>query len=85
MTNEEIINKILQESSKLNVRHEVIELSNKILELNPKMEKVNAFELSFNHLTFELTPIGNTQKIPPPPENRIIKEGQEPRKPKNYK
>ena len=50
MTNEEIIDEILHEASELNVRHEVIELSNKLLQLSPIMERVDAFELAFNHL-----------------------------------
>ena len=50
MTNEEIIDEILHEAEDLKVRYEVIELSNKILEANPSMDRVNAFELAFNHL-----------------------------------
>jgi hypothetical protein len=50
MTNEEIIDEILHEASELNLMYEVIELTNKLLESNPKMERVDAFELSFKHL-----------------------------------
>lgn len=50
MTNEEIIDEILHEASDLNVRYEVIELTNKLLETNPKMERVDAFEVAFNYL-----------------------------------
>lgn len=50
MTNEEIIDEILHEASELNLMYEVIELSKTLLQSNPKMERVNAFELAFNHL-----------------------------------
>ena len=49
MTNEEIIDEILHEASELNVRHEVITLSNKILESSPNMERVLSFELALSH------------------------------------
>jgi hypothetical protein len=49
MINEESVEKILQEADELNVKHEVITLSNKILESSPNMERFLAFELALSH------------------------------------
>lgn len=46
MTNEEIIEELLIEASKLGIRPNVIKLSTQILETNPKMDRVSSIELS---------------------------------------
>jgi hypothetical protein len=50
MSNEEIIDEILHEASELKIREEVLNLSIKIREANPKMTLLESIELSFNHL-----------------------------------
>ncbi len=50
MTNEEIIEEILYEASELKIREQVLDLSKKIRESNPKMTLLESIELSFNHL-----------------------------------
>lgn len=46
MTNEEIIEELLINASKLGIRPNVIKLSTQILETNPKMDRVSSIELS---------------------------------------
>ena len=46
MTNEEIIEELLIEASKLGIRPNVIKLSTQILETNPKMDRISSIELS---------------------------------------
>jgi len=50
MSNEEIIDEILHEASELKIREEVLNLSTKIRETNPKMTLLESIELSFKHL-----------------------------------
>ncbi len=50
MTNEEIIEEILYEASELKIREQVLDLSKKIRESNPKMTLLESIELSFQHL-----------------------------------
>jgi hypothetical protein len=50
MTNEEIIEEILHEASNLKIREDVLNLSSKLRQLNPKMTLLESIELSFNHL-----------------------------------
>jgi hypothetical protein len=50
MSNEEIIEEILHEASKLNIREQVLTLSKKLRDLNPRMTLLESIELSFNHL-----------------------------------
>lgn len=49
MTNEEIIEEILYEAADLKIREQVLELSKKIRESNPKMTLLESIELSFQH------------------------------------
>jgi hypothetical protein len=50
MSNEEIIEEILYESYELKIRDQVLDLSKKLRDLNPKMTLLESLELSFNHL-----------------------------------
>ena len=50
MNNEEIIDEILHEASNLKIREQVLDLSRKLQDMNPKMSKVESIELAFNHL-----------------------------------
>jgi len=50
MSNEEIIEEILHEASELKIREQVLDLSKKIRDLNPKMTLLQSIELSFQHL-----------------------------------
>jgi hypothetical protein len=50
MSNEEIINEILHEASELKIREQVLDLSKKLRDLNPKMTLLESIELSFKHL-----------------------------------
>jgi hypothetical protein len=50
MTNEEIVEEILIEAAQLKIREEVLELSKKLRETNPRMTLLQSLELSFNHL-----------------------------------
>jgi hypothetical protein len=50
MSNEEIINEILYEASQLKIREQVLDLSKKLRDLNPRMTLLESIELSFNHL-----------------------------------
>lgn len=50
MSNEEIIDEILHEASNLKIREQVLDLSRKLQDMNPKMSKVESIELAFNHL-----------------------------------
>ena len=50
MSNEEIIEEILHEAAELKIREQVLDLSKKIQDNNPKMSKVDSIEFAFNHL-----------------------------------
>jgi len=50
MTNEEIVDELLHEAEKLRVREEVIESARRILELNPKMDREEAYRLSLENV-----------------------------------
>jgi hypothetical protein len=50
MSNEEIIEEILYESYELKIRDQVLDLSKKLRDFNPKMTLLESLELSFNHL-----------------------------------
>ena len=50
MTNEEIIDEILHEADELKIRGQVIDLSRKLRELNPRMTQIESIELAFKHL-----------------------------------
>lgn len=50
MTNEEIVEEILTEASELKIRQEVLELSKKLRDMNPKMPLLESIELAFKHL-----------------------------------
>jgi len=50
MTNEEIIDEILHEASELKIREQVLDLSRKLKELNPRMTLLESIELAFKHL-----------------------------------
>jgi uncharacterized protein YeeX (DUF496 family) len=50
MTNEEIIDEILYEASELKIREEVLDLSKKLRDSNPRMSLLESIELSFKHL-----------------------------------
>jgi hypothetical protein len=50
MTNEEIIDEILHEASELKIREQVLDLSRKLREQNPRMTLLESIELSFKHL-----------------------------------
>lgn len=50
MTNEEIVEEILIEAAQMKIREQVLDLSKKIRETNPRMTLLESIELSFNHL-----------------------------------
>jgi hypothetical protein len=50
MNSEEIIDEILHEASELKIREEVLDLSKKLRDLNPKMSLLESLEQSFSHL-----------------------------------
>ena len=50
MTNEEIIDEILHEAAELKVREQVLDLSRKLKESNPRMTLLESIELAFKHL-----------------------------------
>lgn len=50
MTNEEIIEELLHEASELGLRTEVIDFCKRLMESNPKMDRLTALELSLNHI-----------------------------------
>jgi hypothetical protein len=50
MSNEEIIEEVLHEASDLKIREQVLDLSKKLRDSNPKMTLLESIELSFNHL-----------------------------------
>lgn len=54
MSNEEIIDEILHEAAALKIREEVLEFSSKLQELNPRMSRVEAFEIALKHLKGDL-------------------------------
>lgn len=49
MTNEEIVQEFLYEAEKLKVREEVLTTTKRLLELNPKMERVDAVKLALDN------------------------------------
>ena len=49
MTNEEIIEELLSEAERLRLKEEVLETTARILQLNPRMEKVDAIKLSLDN------------------------------------
>ena len=51
MTNEEHIEEILMEASALNLRKSTLELSTKLRETNPKLDRVASIDLAFRELT----------------------------------
>ena len=51
MTNEEHIEEILMEASAFNLRNETLELSTKLRETNPRLDRVASIELAFRELT----------------------------------
>ena len=51
MTNEERIEEILIEASALNLRKSTLELSTKLRETNPRLDRVASIELAFQKLT----------------------------------
>jgi hypothetical protein len=55
MTNEEIIDEILHEASELKIREQVLDLSKKLRDLNPRMTLLESIELSFNTIKNEQT------------------------------
>ena len=55
MTNEEIIDEILHEASELKIREQVLDLSRKLREQNPRMTLLESIELSFNTIKNEQT------------------------------
>jgi hypothetical protein len=50
MSNEEIIDEILHEASQLKIREQVLDLSKKLRDSNPRMSLLESIELSFKHL-----------------------------------
>lgn len=50
MTNEEILEEILHESHELGFDKEIFEVVKKITRVNPKMDRVNAYQMALNHL-----------------------------------
>lgn len=51
MTNEEIVEEILYEADKKEVRSDVIREARKIMDENPKIERVSAYEQAFAKCT----------------------------------
>lgn len=49
MTNEEIVDELLHEAEELKLRTEVLDLTTKIMDLNPRMERIEALELSLRY------------------------------------
>jgi hypothetical protein len=50
MTNEEIVEEILHEASVFGIMKEVINQASQIMQNNPKIERVVAYETAFNEL-----------------------------------
>ena len=50
MTNEEIIDEILHDAAKLKIREQVLDLSKKLKDSNPRMSLLESIELAFKHL-----------------------------------
>jgi hypothetical protein len=50
MTNEEIIEEILHDASTFGIMHSVISRASAIMESEPKIERVVAFEKAYNEL-----------------------------------
>lgn len=50
MSNEEIIEELLHEAAELKIREQVLDLSKKIRDTNPKMSLLESIELSLKHL-----------------------------------
>lgn len=49
MTNEEIIEELLFEAERLRLKEEVLETTARILQLNPRMERIDAVKLSLDN------------------------------------
>ena len=49
MTNEQITDEILFEAHTLKIQEQVLDFAKKLLELNPKMERVDALQAALNH------------------------------------
>jgi hypothetical protein len=50
MTNEEIIDEILHDAAELKIREQVLDLSKKLKDSNPRMSLLESIELAFKHL-----------------------------------
>jgi hypothetical protein len=50
MTSEKIIDELLHEAEDLKIRDEVLNLTKKIMDLNPRMERIDALELALKHI-----------------------------------
>lgn len=50
MTNEEIIDEMLHEASELKIREEVLDSMSKLMESNPKMDRIVAVKLSLDNV-----------------------------------
>lgn len=50
MTNEEIIDEMLHEASELKIRQEVLDSMSKLMESNPKMDRIEAVKLSLDNV-----------------------------------
>ena len=49
MTNEEIIDEMLHEASDLKIREHVLDSMTNLLEMNPKMERIDAVKLALDN------------------------------------
>lgn len=54
MTNEEIVEEILHEASEYGIMKEVINLAGEIINRNPTVERVVAYEMAFNELKIQI-------------------------------
>ena len=53
MTQVEQIEEILMEASAMGFRNELIELAKSIMEMNPTIRRIDAYELAYNEILFE--------------------------------
>jgi hypothetical protein len=53
MTQEEQIEEILLEAHSMGFRNELIELAKNIMEINPTIRRVDAYEAAYNQILFE--------------------------------
>jgi hypothetical protein len=53
MTTEEQIEEILMEANSMGFRTELIELAKNIMEINPTIRRVDAYESAYNQILFE--------------------------------